>query len=262
MSTSFITSIQKHQYEKTFAKNRGANLFRGVFTSFEEAERSAPKTLPLGYDNPESAAMYLERTRKTYPTDYPVLFWLNKLFADGVNSVFDVGGHIGVSYYAYRRYLAYPPHLRWVVHDVPAVMARGREFAQERDKERCLDFADTFDRISGFDVMTAQGSLQYLPESLAERLASVAVPPKHLVINLTPLHERLSFYTLQSVGTAFCPYRILSVAEFLRPLEQLGYQLIDSWDNPDKKCHIPFYPEHSLERYHGFLFSRVKGREL
>jgi hypothetical protein len=33
--------------------------------------------------------------------------------------------------------------------------------------------------------------------------------------------------------------------------------MVDSWENPDKKCEIPFHPEHSLERYHGFYFRRA-----
>ena len=34
----------------------------------------------------------------------------------------------------------------------------------------------------------------------------------------------------------------------------LGYERVDQWDNPDKRCTIPFHPGHSLEGYHGFHF--------
>ena len=212
---------------------------------------------PLGYDNPAAAAMYVERTRKTYPTDYPVMFWLQKLLAQGFTSVFDLGGHIGVSYYAYRRYLTYPSTLRWTVHDVPAVNQRGREVAKERDADRYLSFSEDFNAVDGMDILIALGSLQYLPETLASRLAKLQKPPRHLILNLTPLHEQNSYFTLQSVGTAFCPYRITAIPTLLKALEELGYASVDHWENPDKKCSIPFFPRHSLDRYHGFYFERT-----
>jgi putative methyltransferase (TIGR04325 family) len=252
-----VDGVLRRRYDRVFEANREANLFRGVFGTFDEAARSAPPTRPLGYDNPDSAAMYLDRTRRIYPTDYPVLFWLQKLLAGGCERIFDLGGHIGVSYYAYRRYLDYPARLRWCVHDVPAVMAQGRKFAAEKDRDNRLSFCDRFEEADGFDVLMAQGSLQYLPDTLAERLARLPAPPRHLLLNLAPLHERHSYFTLQSVGTAFCPYRITAAGEFLRSFEELGYALVDTWENPDKNCRIPFHPDRSLDRYHGFHFRRA-----
>lgn len=251
-----VNGLLRRKYDRVFAANRDANLFRGVFATYDEARRSAPATLPLGYDNPASASMYIDRTRKTYPTDYPVMFWLNKLLQEGCTRIFDLGGHIGVSYYAYRRYLGYPLAMRWAVHDVPAVVARGRELAAEKDRDGYLMFCDRFQDADGMDILMAQGSLQYLPETLPARLMALRRPPRHLLLNLVPLHDRQSFFTLQSVGTAFCPYRITAVVEFLKSIEELGYTLVDSWENPDKKCRIPFFPDHSLDQYHGFLFTR------
>ncbi len=251
-----IRGYRERRYARYFAANRDENLFRGIFESFDAAQRSAPETRPLGYDNAESASMYLDRTRKTYPTDYPVMFWLQKLLANGCTRVFDLGGHIGVSYYAYRKYLNYSPSLQWAVHDVPAVMAQGRKFAAEKDKDGHLTFCDRFDDVEGTDVLMALGSLQYLPEALVDRLRRLRAPPKHLILNLMPLHEKHSYFTLQSIGTAFCPYRITAVGEFLRSFEDFQYKLVDSWENPDKSCEIPFFPKHSLDRYHGFYFCR------
>ena len=251
-----LRMAREREYESVFAANRDRNLFRGVFDTFDAAQSSAPPTLPLGYDNPASAAMYMDRTRKTYPTDYPVMFWLAKLIAEGCRTLFDLGGHVGVSYYAYRRYLDYPAQLRWTVHDVPAVMEQGRRIAAEKDADRRLDFADSFDAAGGKDILMALGSLQYLPETLAQRLAQLTRPPRNLVLNLTPIHERDSYFTLQSVGTAFCPYRITAAGEFFRQFDELGYTLVDTWENPDKKCEIPFHADRSLERYHGFFYRR------
>ncbi len=251
-----LKAFLQRQYERKFSANSNENLFRGVFESFEDAQRSAPQTLPIGYDNPASAGMYIDRTRKIYATDYPVLYWLARLFASGSSRIFDVGGHIGVSYYSYRRYLDYPKTLQWSVHDVPAVMEQGRKFAAERDNDGYLKFSDQFEGAEGMDILVAQGSLQYLPETIAARLGRLARPPSHIVLNLTPLHERRSYFTLQSVGTAFCPYRITRVTDFLQSLDALRYQLVDTWENPEKKCEIPFHPNESLDKYYGFYFKR------
>jgi putative methyltransferase (TIGR04325 family) len=211
-----IETLRRRRYDREFEANRDANMFRGVFATFAEAAASAPPSLPLGYDNPQSAAMYMDRTRKVYATDYPVMFWLQRLFAEGRARIYEVGGHVGVSYYAYRRYLAYPQALRWTVHDVPAVMEQGRRLAAEKDSARQLGFSDRFDEASGCEVLLAQGSVQYLPELICDRVAALAARPAHVILNLTPLHERLSYFTLQSVGTAFCPYRVSASGEFLR----------------------------------------------
>ena len=119
-----LGQLRRQRAEAAFANNTDANLFRGVYPSFDAAQASAPPTRPLGYDNADAAGMYLERIKRIYPSDYPVIFWLQKLFAQAQSSVFDLGGHIGIGYYGYQRYLDYPPGLRWTVSDVPAVMAR------------------------------------------------------------------------------------------------------------------------------------------
>jgi len=244
------------RYERMFAENLEANLFRGVFETFDAAQASAPPTRPLGYDHPGPAGMYMDRIRRIYPSDYPILFWLDRLLHSGCSRIFDVGGHIGVGYYAYRRYLTYPASLRWTVYDVPAVVRQGRELAQKMDPDGRLAFSDAFEGGDGADVLLASGSLQYLPDTLADRLKQLRATPRHLLVNLLPVHERESYYTLQSIGTAFCPYRIFSAAAALTAYDSLGYSLVDTWENAEKRCDIPFHPGHSLDRYRGFYFRR------
>lgn len=250
-----IKPVLRAHYDRTFRDNQDQNLFRGVFDTFDAAQQSAPPNRHLGYDNTDAANMYVERTEKVYPTDYPAMFWLSRLFAEGCKTVFDLGGHIGISYYAYRRYLTYPAQLTWGVHDVPAVMAQGRLFASQKDDDNRLQFHEHFAAASGADVLFALGSLQYLPETLDEYLDKLSQKPKHLLLNLTPLHEKYSYFTLQSIGTAFCPYRVTAIPSFLAAIESMGYRLVDHWVNPEKKCVIPFHASHSLSHYHGFLFS-------
>ena len=255
-----LGALRRQRAEAAFAHNTESNLFRGIYTSFDSAQASAPGTRPLGYDNADAAGMYLERIKRIYPSDYPVIFWLQKVFAQGQKTVFDLGGHIGIGYYGYQRYVDYPRGLRWTVSDVPAVMARGAEIARERDPAGRLGFNGDFRGAGGVDVLLALGVLQYLPDTLAQRLASLENPPRHILLNLTPLHlldnGGQDFFTLQSIGTAFCPYRIAAYGPFLESFTHLGYQIVDRWQNPDKHCHIAFEPAHSLDVYHGFYLRR------
>jgi len=253
-----LGALRRRSFEKRFARHEeggyGGNLYRGVYPTFAAAQQSAPPSKPTGYDNAASADLYLDRTKRVYPADYPVLFWLEKLFLSGRKSVFDLGGHIGVAYYAYRKYLTYPASLRWVVHDVPAVMARGRELATRLDSHKALSFADSTRDATGFDVFFASGSLQYLPVTLGEILNELPQRPRHVLVNLTPLHPSESFFTLQSIATSYCPYRVTQFGRFVEELGKVGYRQRDVWENPDKRCEIAFDPAHSLDRYYGGLF--------
>jgi putative methyltransferase (TIGR04325 family) len=260
-SLPLFDSWRRRRFERQFATHveggYGGNLYRGVYASFADAQASAPRSKPIGYDNPAAAGLYLERIRRVYPSDYPVMLWLEKLFRAGHKSVFDFGGHIGIGYYAYRKYLSYPEGLRWTVHDVPAVVKQGRELAQSMDTHRCLSFADSHAAADGHDVFFAAGSLQYLSITLADILGPLQRRPRHLVLNLLPLHPTASFFTLQSIGTSFCPYRIDQFGEFVKSITRLGYVQKDTWENPDKRCMIAFDPAHSIDRYYGFMFDKI-----
>ncbi len=274
-----LTQALAAQYEQRFARNKAENLFRGVYPSFEAAAASAPKSRPMGYDNPDAALMYRDRLHTIYPSDWPVLFWLQQCFAQGSRRAFELGGHIGVSYYAYQTAMTYPQALRWVVSDVPAVMERGAAFARHKDALGKLSFEADFAQAAEADVFMALGVLQYLPETLGQRLRGLRRLPQHVIVNLTPLHmgeARMdnavspqvsstspgglmrssrpvaTYFTLQSIGTAFCPYRVDPLPSFVRELTELGYSVRQAWTNPDKACEIPFHPHHSLGHYHGF----------
>ncbi len=239
------------RFDAAFRGGHCGGMCRGVFATYAEAAAAAPKTLPLGYDNSDAAAMYRDRLSRVYPADYPLMLWLARAFEAGATRVFDLGGHVGVSYYAYQRYLRYPHGLSWQVHDVPAVMASGRELAAERDDLRALGFADAFDAAADADVLFTSGCVQYLEDTLAERLARLRRRPEWVLVNLLPLHQRFEYWTVQSIGRAFCPYRIQRHETFFDDLEQLGYRRLDVWENPEKRCDVAFSPEHSLDGYFG-----------
>ena len=155
-----------------------------------------PSSRSLGYDNEAAAAMYRERMRRVYISDYSVMFWLRRLFGSGCTSVYDLGGHIGIAYYADQRYLSYQEGLRWLVHDVPAVVKSGQVWAEEHDPQHRLIFSLHREDADGTDALLASGSLQYLDYTLADLLDVLARPPDHLLINLAPLHMTTAYFTV------------------------------------------------------------------
>lgn len=250
-SMPLLRQIGMALYERRFASASRANLFRGVYRDFADARAHTPNTKPAGYDHPAAAAMYRDRMQTLAASDYPALHWVGQLAAK-VDSLFDFGGHVGVLYYAFSARAALPKTLRWTVYDVPEVAAAGRQLAASHAKP-ALHFTSTLADASGCDLFLASGSLQYVEQPLAQMLERLDRLPKRLLINLTPLHAQHQFVTLQNIGTAFCPYLIQQRDAFIGSLHALGYDVVDHWHNPDKRCMIPFYPRHSIDGYDGLL---------
>ena len=200
-----VLPLRRMFFERKFANHQNVNYFRGVFESFDEAAKSAPNTKPKGYDNSDSAKLYKERSQKLYPTDQPVLFWMNKI-KDEVSKVFDFGGHFGIHYYSYQSALDFSNISNWTVCDVESVCKEGREYGQTKDKEGKLDFVTDIKSCEGYDLFLAKGSLQYLEWELHDKLLTLSERPKYLIINMTPMHPTFKTITLNSIGTAFCPY--------------------------------------------------------
>lgn len=246
---------QRAAYDRRFAQNRDQNLFRGVFATAEEAARSAPRNRPIGYDTVEAAAMYRIPARPD-THDYPALFWLSRAIADGARTVFDIGGHVGIKFYAFRDALRYPADLRWTVCDVPAVVEAGRRIAIERGVAGQLGFTVDHDAVCGVDVLFASGVLQYLPQTLPDWLARLSVPPRQIVVNTAPLHPEREFFTLNSIGTGFCPYRVMHEAALVAGLARLGYRALDRWTNAGKGLVIPFESGYDVPDYRGLTLIR------
>jgi len=246
-----LRQLRKSRFDAAFASSQRIGCCRGVYETAAQAAGHAPATRPLGYDNEDAAGMYRDRLSRVFSSDYPMMLWLQKTFTAGARSVYDLGGHIGLAYYAYQRHVTFPLDVSWTVHDVPAVLESGRREALTSDPARRLHFSDRIDVASGMDLFFTAGCLQYLEDSLAQRLAALPKKPEWVLVNLLPLHEERAYWTVQSIGTAFCPYRIQHKKTFFGELDAIGYELVDTWENPDKSCWVAFEPEYSLDRYYG-----------
>jgi putative methyltransferase (TIGR04325 family) len=246
-----IGRLREQRFDRSFARGVFSGLCRGVYGTYAEAAKAAPATLPLGYDHASSGDLYHERMDRVYPGDYAAMLWLGKMFDAGATRVFDLGGHVGIGYYAYQKFISYPNSLHWQVLDVPAVAEAGRAIAVTRDTNNRLSFANDFSVASGADVLFTSGALQYLEDTLAQRIASLVTRPKWVLLNLVPMHEQHDFWTVQSIDNAFCPYHVQHAPGFFRAMEQLGYELVDRWENAEKQCLVKFAPEYSVRGYVG-----------
>lgn len=246
-----LVQIRRALYERRFRGRPQGHLFRGVFTTFAEAVRSAPQRLPLGYDNRAAAAMY--QGRPLFSEDYAVLFWLQRILAPG-SKVFDYGGHAGSAFDVWTEHLPLPPGVEWTIYDVPEVVEEGRRRNASRNGT-IPGFTTDFAQASGCDVFLASGSLQYVEQPLSESLAGLPAKPRHLLLNQLPLHASEQYVTLQNIGTCYCPYAVFHEQRFHDSLKALGYELLHTWDNPAKGCYIPTHPRHTAAPYRGALLT-------
>jgi putative methyltransferase (TIGR04325 family) len=107
----------------------------------------------------------------------------------------------------------------------------------------------------------AAGSLQYMDEGSLQRIiGSIRNPPRHVVVQRTPLHPKRSFFTLQVMAIpnnpAFCGYTVAERSSFINGMQDLGYELVDSWSQP-RVLDVPFYPDCRIDTYSGLYFRLV-----
>src|SRR5204863_5236974 len=141
-------------------------------------------------------------------------------------------------------YLAFPADFQWTVCDVPAVALAGTALAAHRNAAN-LRFVSDAAAADGQDLLLCSGSLQYIEPALAAQLAPLRQRPKHVVVNASPFHDGDTFFTLNSIGTAYCPYKVASLPEFVAAMDGIGYDLVDRWTIPGKACIVPLHPERS-----------------
>lgn len=238
---------------------RGYGAHWGRFESFAEARAWLPASPEFQLET--LADEYLEiRTQRVYTFDYPVMYWLRRAMEAGAARIFDIGGSVGVHYFAYRKYLPdYPPALEWHVSDLPLVTRRGRELAA-RENEPSLTFTDAMDAsLIDHDVWLAAGVLEFIEDSpLDQLLAQARRRPQHVLLNKLPLHEGDDFVSTQNIGHGcFVPHRVYNRARYVAGIEALGYRLVDSWDVPERSFIIPGQPAASFDAYTGLYFRRT-----
>lgn len=237
-----------------FATPGGYGRYRGIHGTPEEAQAAAPRSARLGYDHADLAQAYRDQHHTAIGFyDYPMLFWLQRLLRPDLR-VFDFGGNIGTHFYAYERYLGYPPGLRWTVCELPALVAAGEALARQESRTE-IAFTTRFEDAEGADVLLASGSVQYVGDFPA-RLAALRDPPRHVLLGRMPMCEGPSFVTLQNGGMVFYPVHVVQRSALERALRDAGYRIVDTWKDPGEPVAVPFHPEFRTMSFHGYHLAR------
>jgi len=223
--------------------------YRRVFDTLAEAKQTAAGFLSSSHEHSDNAVQHLRLAEHARPSDYPVLFHLERILPS-LPVVFDLGGNVGNLFYCYSKYLRIPCHLEWIVQDIPELITAGREIAREKDETR-LHFTASTASLVRADVLLASGSLHYFDSSIGEMLARFPRRPKHLILNRTPLTNGRPVVTVQDAGSYLAACKLFNKQAVLGELQAIGYELIDSWDVPELSVRIPCYPELSVPVYFG-----------
>lgn len=249
-----IGTLLRAAYARHFA-SLPPNRFLGAFPDFAAARAAIPPHAPAGYDHAAMRGMYRLRMDAPCESDWAVLFHLRELLRAG-DHVFDLGGHVGLSWYGWRRHLPVLDALRWQVCEVPEIADEGRALAAERGAT-ALDFTSRPEDGAGARVLLVAGSLQYMDRALPDLAASLGPRLDHVVVNKLPVHDSRGYVTVQSTGRAFHPYRVFERGPFLRAMADAGWRLVDHWRNREQSCVVPFQRGLDVEAYSGFRFDRA-----
>ena len=247
--------VTKRTYCRTFFRAREwRNLALGVFASFEEAAAycESNHTVPH-YELYLDHRQWLQRQMRLRAHDYPVILWLTRLVSSAP-SVIDVGGSVGVSYYAFSRLLPNADQYRWQVLELPHVVKTGREIADQRGC-RALSFVERWEElVLPADVLLCAGAAQFLPVDLSDRLQSLSPSerPRSVIVNRVPIHPTRTYVTLQNTGASITPCKVYAHEQFVGAFTALGLRLIDEWNCPENDLVIPYHPELSIPGFRGF----------
>lgn len=234
-----IRDLRRERARRRFLSPAGRAMHWGVFDSFEQATASVPGA--VGFDIPKSATDYDDRLDRIFPYDYPVLFWLGRILTgESAHRLFDIGGSVGVHYYAYRKYLSYPAQLTWTVCEVDEVVSVGRERARQANTAALRFTSSMPDMVKdGATIVLSAGALHYIGQPLVwDILEQQGARPRHVLLNKLPLYDGPDFVSVQNIGSAFAPLYVWNRKGFIARFERLGYQVVDAWQVPDREFHI------------------------
>jgi putative methyltransferase (TIGR04325 family) len=241
--------LRENYLDHEFARH--PQSFRGVYVSFADALEHAPAGKRAGYDHEENATDYEPTLNRLNKADYPVLLWLSKILPEA-KAVFDLGGNLGVAYYAYCHYLHFPAELHWMVCEVSATVKAGRALAKRAGKKQ-LTFTGDRAAMPEADIFFTAGALQYIEESLADILAARSSRPRHVIVQRVPLQRGEPFITLQNNGAWVVPYKVDNEDVFIESLVALGYELVDRWNTP-RQLQVLDHPFDHVATYQGMYF--------
>jgi putative methyltransferase (TIGR04325 family) len=226
------------------------NSFYGVYASYAEASAQCLSGRVLGWDTDAVHAHEMDQ-----PSVFASLYWLSRLLQPHATLV-DFGGATGAMCRAYLSRQPLPDDARWIVIDLPAVIARSQKL-HEDDGLKQLSFDTDYVALPAVDIFFSAGSIQYLDMNARQLAAFIGPKPRHVVLNKFALTSGPGFWTLQHLGGAMAPNQIFNEAEFLSAFADAGYGLCDRWDVAELNCQIPFEPDRHVKAFTGLCFERT-----
>jgi putative methyltransferase (TIGR04325 family) len=220
-----------------------------------QAARLAADRIGLGsHEEPSNVALHLKKGESARLSDYPVLFRLQACLPS-VRNILDLGGNVGNLYYCYEKYLMIPKDLTWTVYDLPQTVTAGRSLAGERRATQ-LRFTESLDNLEQCDLLLVSGAMHYLEPPLLELLKQSRHRPRWVIINRVPLSEHENFFTVQKDNHIAVACRVEKLASVQPGMNDLGYELTDQWQIPDRRLILPLFPDYSVDNYSGLFFTR------
>lgn len=235
---------------------RNMTACRDVYASCDEARASVDAAVSSAYDacnETRSLAQDIGQDNRHEYEDYPVLFWLRALLRPGIR-IADLGGSTGGTFYAFDRALDFPADLSWTVAELPVAVDKGRRVAEARGEQR-LRFVTGLGQVEAPDILLTMGTLQYLPESLADLVGALPALPGDIIVHKVPVTDGPSFWTVQNLGAAQVPYFVANRNALVHSMEAIGYTLRDSCETL-RAIRIPFHADHDVHHYAGFAFQK------
>ena len=237
--------------------NKKYGSFRGIYKDFQEAKSKIPENIKNGYNNLDSAIRLLdwveESKKQIFEHEYPPFFWLNNI----INSynktnikIFDFGGAYGWHFSKVEKYSTNNNTI-WTVCDVEEII----KIAKDKFENDRLKFTTNFEEVNKSDIFFSSGAIQYVEDfSLSNSLSKLQNKPKHILLSRLPMQDSVKqFVTLQNASSSFNPQYVFNRKDFISSLEDIGYELIDTWRGYDS-CYIPFHRNKSIRYYTGFYF--------
>lgn len=241
---------------RQFLSEAGFASYFGLFNSFAEARDWLP--VSPEFDHAALAEEYVNvRTKKVFAYDYPVMWWLERAFRDGATTLLDIGGSVGVDFYAYHRYFEMPQGLSWRVVEVPAIAAIGRQIASQAEATGLSFAEDLSQALHGNDIWLSAGALHYVENARpGDLLQGCDTRPRHVLLNKLPLYDGQDYVTAQNLGAGcFAPMHVYNRQRFIKEIQALGYTLRDQWQVPERSIYLPGFPERCFPTFSGLYFA-------
>ena len=228
--------------------------YRRVYSKLSDAEGAAAPYLALTTNPTAYVDLHLDLSAAARPSDYAVLFHLNKIVNKNTETkVFDLGGCAGNLYDSYSAYLDHPERLTWVVNDLPEILAEAERLRGDTKPPR-LRFTNSMEEIADCDVLLVSGALHYFSTPLREMLERRSARPSHILINRTPLTDAAECATVQDANGFLMACRLWNRLKLIEDLRSIGYEKRDEWKAPELSLRIPLHPESSVSEYSGLYF--------